>query len=198
MFRMLLNQKLKYENINNTFLKIIFLKFTFIKIELYKNCDRLLCKLYCKKLWSDWPHGYLTDFKIFNSGVSLLLNKNLRSYLYFKLYKYDMAMYPRGILTTSPEILISWFTLSCISNQWGTQDKFQGFKFIVGFEGGLGAEHSPPDARELSKFCINFSKNLPYFSLFFKKLKKTALNWGICLECFDKILKIFDQNSIEF
>ena len=89
-----------------------------------------------------------------------------------------------------------WFTLL-----WGSgvrRKKFSsGFKVMAGLVGSPEAE--PPDAGEMSKIC-----KIQYFRLFWRIILKLCVKFSrvwtkntIRGGNFEKILKIFDENSIE-
>ena len=90
--------------------------------------------------------------------------------------------------------------------QWRTQEKISGgFKVMAGLVEGPGAE--PPGRRRIfenlqRKFLKKIAK-MQYFGLFCKNISKpcvkfsrvktkNTIGWGN----FEKILKIFDENSI--
>ena len=85
---------------------------------------------------------------------------------------------------------------------------FAGRKFGGGVQGRGSGGQSPPDAGEFSKICKKFPKKVATYAVFSPILQKNiskpcvtfslvwtknTVGWGN----FEKILKIFDENSIE-
>ena len=90
-----------------------------------------------------------------------------------------------------------------ICNSGVHRKNFWGFNVMAGLVGGSGGLHRPDYGKFAKNLLKTFAK-MHYFSLFFKKISKLCVKFlsvwtknTIGLEIFEKILKIFDENSIE-
>ena len=96
--------------------------------------------------------------------------------------------------------------MSCMTECSGAQPGFQGTFQGVGLVGVRGRSPPPPGCRKIFENFQRFflSAKMHYFSLFYTKLLKPRVNFSRvwtkntnCWAVFEKILKFFEENSIE-